>query len=111
MQMMFGNSSLWVDAIGYLGLGIEALLPLPQVVKNQKSRSCTGFRLSVLISWLIGDAMKILYFSNAQHIGTQFKVCAAVQMVFDAYLGVQFWWFGTGEGEKARELARELGVL
>ena len=111
LQLLLGGSQLWVDAIGCFALGIEALLPLPQVIKNQRSRSCRGFRLSVLISWLLGDFTKMIYFSNAEHVGAQFKVCAAVQTVFDSYLGVQFWMFGEGEPDKGAELGRELGVL
>jgi len=46
--------------------------------------------------------MKMVFFANAEHVGLQFELCAAVQTAFDAYLGVQFWWFGNGkdEGEK-----------
>ena len=108
LQLLFGQAPRFVNALGYLALGIEALLPLPQVLANQRSRSCHGFRLSVLASWLAGDAMKIVYFSNSQHVGVQFKACAAVQTAFDLYLGLQFWWFGSGSrprvagpGEKA----------
>lgn len=42
--------------------------------------------------------MKVLFFFTASHIGLQFKLCAAIQFALDAYLGVQFWVFGDGEG-------------
>jgi hypothetical protein len=102
LQVCFGARGLFVDALGYLALGIEALLPLPQVLANQRRGSCEGFRVSVLASWLIGDAMKMVFFANAEHVGLQFKLCAVVQTVFDACLVMQFWWFGNGkdEGEK-----------
>jgi solute carrier family 66, member 2 len=90
--------------VGYVALGVEAMLPIPQVLANQKSRSCTGFRLSVLISWLIGDTMKTIFFYSSDHIGLQFKLCAGVQFALDAYMGVQFWMFGSGETSKDVEM-------
>jgi len=96
LQLLFGRATVFVDAVGYLALGIEATLPVPQAIANHRRRSCQGFRVSVLASWLLGDAMKLVYFYNAQHVGLQFKVCACVQTVMDAYLGVQFWRFGNG---------------
>lgn len=96
LQQLFGGSSVFVDAVGYLALGIEATLPMPQVIANHRSRSCQGFRVSVLVSWLLGDVMKMVYFYNAQHVGMQFKACAVTQMIMDVYLGVQFWRFGNG---------------
>ncbi|KAF8536409.1 hypothetical protein BDD12DRAFT_890245 [Trichophaea hybrida] len=109
LQLVFGRSGVWVNVLGYVALGIEALLPLPQVLANQRSRSCQGFRVSVLVSWLVGDAMKMVYFWNAQHVGFQFKACALVQMVFDVYLGVQFWTFGGGP--KVDDKGREMPML
>lgn len=113
LQLLFGRSQLFVDLVGYVALGIEALLPLPQVLANQRSRSCAGFRVSVLASWLLGDAMKMVYFYNAQHVGIQFKACAIVQMVLDAYLGVQFWRFGAGpvENKDKGKMAVEMTAL
>jgi hypothetical protein len=111
LQLLFGSSQTFVDLVGYVALGIEALLPLPQVLANQRSRSCDGFRVSVLASWLIGDAMKMVYFHNAEHVGVQFKLCAFVQMVLDAYLGVQFWWFGAGPVEDKDKTPVEMAPL
>ncbi|KAI5812075.1 hypothetical protein BZA77DRAFT_325454 [Pyronema omphalodes] len=111
MQLLLGKSQTWVDALGYIALGIEATLPLPQVFANEKGRSCQGFRLSVLTMWLIGDAMKMIYFFTGDKIGTQFKLCAGVQMVFDMYLGVQFLRFGAEPITKKEEEMKEMQVL
>lgn len=92
-----------------MGLGIEALLPLPQVLQNKRRGSCDGFRVTVLASWLAGDAMKLVFFWNAEKVGTLFKACAVVQSALDAFLGVQFWWYGNGVpvGEQVEGGARE----
>ncbi|KAI5780874.1 hypothetical protein EDC01DRAFT_710394 [Geopyxis carbonaria] len=96
LQVLFGGSGLFVDLVGYVALGIEAALPLPQVLANQRRRSCAGFRMSVMASWILGDVMKMMYFLQNDNVGFQFKACAAVQMCLDAGLGVQFLCFGNG---------------
>jgi hypothetical protein len=83
--------------IGYLGLGIEATLPLPQILSNSRSRSCKGFRLSVLASWIAGDIMKMFWFFSATtEIPWAFKLCGIFQMCCDLFLGAQYWVFGDG---------------
>lgn len=86
------------NLLGYIGLGIEAFLPVPQILSNYKARSCKGFRLSVLINWLAGDAMKMSYlFLSSEKITWAFRGCGLFQAACDCYLGVQYWIFGEGE--------------
>ena len=93
--------------IGYLGLAIEAILPLPQILANQRARSCKGFRVSVLANWLLGDAMKMGFFflSEADRVPWAFKMCGIFQACCDAGLGVQYWIYGVGE-ERGRTEVR-----
>lgn len=84
--------------IGLVGLSIEATLPIPQILANMRSRSCKGFRLSVLASWLVGDTMKIFwFFTSSTSIPTAFKVCGMFQAACDSFLGVQYVMYGDGE--------------
>ena len=95
LQMLIGSSQLYVNAIGYAALAIEATLPLPQVLNNHRSRSCKGFRLSVLVNWLIGDVMKMsFFFLSETTITWAFKLCGLFQFGCDMYLGVQHYQFG-----------------
>jgi len=88
---------LYSAAIGYIGLSIEATLPLPQILSNHRSRSCKGFRLSVLASWIAGDVMKMFWFFTAtSEIPWAFKLCGIFQMGCDFFLGVQYFIFGDG---------------
>ena len=96
LTLLFGRFESYTNLLGMLGLGIEATLPLPQLLKNQKEKSCKGFRVSVLAAWLIGDVTKMVYFFNAQSVGPLFKVCAGMQMCLDFALGVQFAVYGEG---------------
>ncbi|KAL1848410.1 PQ-loop repeat-containing protein 1 [Paecilomyces lecythidis] len=91
------RSESYISLLGIVGLAVEAFLPVPQVLANQRSRSCKGFRLSVLASWIIGDAMKMSYFfGSKQVIPWSFRMCGMFQCVCDCYLGIQYWMFGEG---------------
>ncbi|KAL4923739.1 PQ-loop repeat-containing protein [Aspergillus undulatus] len=91
------NSPTYISLLGYLGLAIEAVLPLPQVLANHRSRSCKGFRVSVVAAWVLGDVTKLSYFfTSEQPIPWAFRMCALFQFVCDSYLGVQFWMYGQG---------------
>ncbi|EFX01242.1 pq loop repeat protein [Grosmannia clavigera kw1407] len=66
--------------IGYVGLSVEATLPLPQIRANAQARSCRGFRPSVLIPW-------------------SFKLCGLFQATCDAILALQYFVYGNGAGD------------
>jgi len=98
LQVVLGTSKPYVELQGYVALSIEALLPLPQIASNQRNQSCKGFRLSVLANWLIGDCLKLTFFFIADSdIPWAFKLCALFQAACDAFLGVQYYWYGEGE--------------
>lgn len=98
------RTSFYVSLLGYLGLAIEALLPIPQILKNHNARSCKGFRLSVIINWLAGDSMKMSYFFLSKEVVPwPFKLCGIFQACCDSYLGVQFYMYGDGSRETWRD--------
>ncbi|KAI0119875.1 hypothetical protein GGR51DRAFT_259 [Nemania sp. FL0031] len=81
--------------IGYIGLSVEATLPLPQLYANAQSKSCKGFRFSVLASWIVGDSMKMFWFFTATtEIPLAFKLCGVFQAICDALIGVQYFIYG-----------------
>lgn len=95
-------TSLYTLLIGYLGLAVEATLPLPQILANARNGSCKGFRLSVLANWLVGDAMKMSFFflSEEDKVPWAFKMCGIFQACCDAGLGMQYWAYGDGKVEE-----------
>lgn len=94
----FGIYAAYSVLLGYIGLSVEATLPLPQIFANARSRSCKGFRVSVLASWLAGDAMKMFwFFTSTTEIPWAFKLCGIFQACCDAFLGVQYLMYGSGE--------------
>ncbi len=92
-----GLYAAYSTLIGYIGLSVEATLPLPQIRANARARSCRGFRLSVLASWLAGDAMKMFwFFTSTTEIPWAFKLCGLFQAACDAFLGIQYLMYGDG---------------
>lgn len=98
LQVLVGKNEFYIGIQGYVALGVEAILPIPQILENQRSRSSKGFRLSVLVNWLIGDAFKMTYFFLSEGgVPWAFKLCGLFQATCDCYLGVQYWMYGNGE--------------
>ncbi len=108
LQIFIGIMPQYQAFIGYLGLAIEATLPIPQMLANHRAKSCKGFRVSVLGNWLFGDVMKMafFFFSDGQSVPWAFKLCGIFQFACDIYLGVQYWTFGNGPGAGALEEGR-----
>jgi len=99
LQLFIGTNPTYVQLQGYVALGVEAILPIPQILENHRARSCKGFRFSVLVNWLIGDVFKMTYFFMSEGgIPWAFKLCGLFQAACDAFLGVQYWMYGDGSG-------------
>lgn len=99
------RTSFYISLLGYVGLAIEAILPIPQMLKNHNARSCKGFRLSVIINWLAGDTMKMSYFFlSKESVPWPFKLCGIFQACCDTYLGLQFYMYGDGSRHRSLEM-------
>lgn len=97
LQIILGSSQFYVSTLGSLALAVEAILPLPQIYSNHMNRSCKGFRLSVLINWLVGDVLKMsFFFLSESPVPWAFKACGLFQFGCDMYLGIQYAQFGEG---------------
>lgn len=53
LYLFLGQSPAFIEVLGFLSLGIESTLPVPQCVFNFKRRSTAGFSLLVLASWVM----------------------------------------------------------
>ena len=97
---------VYSSLLGYIGLSVEAMLPLPQILANFQLRACKGFRLSVLGSWLIGDAMKMFwFFTSTTEIPWAFKICGIFQAACDSFLGFQYFLYETSTGAQLLQVA------
>jgi hypothetical protein len=91
--LIFGRSKIFVGGLGFVALGLESTLPIPQLISNYKQRSLYGFRMSTLVGWLGGDSFKTVYFM--QKTPLQFQICAIFQLSVDVAILVQRITYGT----------------
>ncbi|GAA5970759.1 hypothetical protein JCM11641_004442 [Rhodosporidiobolus odoratus] len=104
---------LYVQILGFIALGLEATLPIPQLLINYSHKSTAGFRPSVLASWFIGDAFKTVYFFVTPANPLAFKACGVFQLSVDCCLCIQTFLYRqkTAEDLAARaELRAHEGV-
>ena len=82
LYIIFSSSSTFIALLGYIALGLESTLPIPQLIANYRRKSLAGFRTSVLVGWLGGDSFKLLYFL-LRTSPVQFTSCAVFQLSVD----------------------------
>ncbi|KAI9281998.1 hypothetical protein BY458DRAFT_498634 [Sporodiniella umbellata] len=82
LYVLFHQNTEFVEALGFLSLGVESTLPVPQILTNFKHRNTDGFSWLILASWFLGDGFKAFYFLYTQS-PLQFVVCAVIQLCFD----------------------------
>lgn len=82
---------IWKDAhavVGYLSLGIESLLVLPQILRNARRQSTEGLSILLILTWAGGDIIKVIYFTYAKQ-ALPFIVCGIFQTVLDVVVVAQ----------------------
>ncbi|KAM0435161.1 hypothetical protein ACHAPT_003251 [Fusarium lateritium] len=100
LSQMPGLYAAYANAIGCIGLGVEATLPIPQILVNWRSKSSTGLRLSVLAAWIGGDTMKLFWFFTAKSaIPWSFKISGMFQASCDFFLGFQYLLYNSREAQ------------
>ncbi|KLO17942.1 hypothetical protein SCHPADRAFT_845716 [Schizopora paradoxa] len=91
--LIFGRSEIFITGLGFVALGLESTLPIPQFISNYKQKSLYGFRASTLLGWFGGDSYKVVYFF-LQQSPIQFKVCAIFQLSIDCAIVAQRIYYG-----------------
>jgi len=92
--LILGRSQTFVGILGFIALGLESTLPIPQLISNYKQKSLYGFRISTLLGWAGGDLFKTVYFFM-EGSPLQFKVCAIFQLSIDFAIVAQRIAYGT----------------
>jgi hypothetical protein len=95
LHFLLAWSWCYIQFLGFLGLLIEAVLPLPQILTNAELQSVQGFRLSLMASWLAGDLSKLTYFKYGagEGLAFQFVVCTLIRLALDLFVGLQFLFY------------------
>ncbi|RNF00017.1 hypothetical protein TraAM80_07844 [Trypanosoma rangeli] len=80
------------EVIGYLALGIEALLVLPQILRNDRRKSTQGLTIALVLTWFVGDIIKVFYFIF-DHQPFPFILCGCFQLSLDLVVVGQIIYF------------------
>lgn len=92
--LIFRDYQKFGELLGFIGLFVESLLPLPQILLLNQLKSVEGFKLLLLLSWLCGDVMKISYLVfGANNISMLFLFFATFQASLDLYIAFQYVYF------------------
>ncbi|KAK2578711.1 hypothetical protein KPH14_001009 [Odynerus spinipes] len=75
---------------GFLAVLIEAMLGIPQFLRNFYNKSTTGMSISMVSMWTLGDIFKTCYFI-IREAPIQFKVCGVLQIIIDIAILTQVY--------------------
>ncbi|KAK6463232.1 hypothetical protein DFJ63DRAFT_312555 [Scheffersomyces coipomensis] len=94
LTLLFHQYVLWGQILGILGLFIESLLPLPQILLLNRLQSIKNFKIILLLSWLGGDLIKLSYLLfGASNISIIFIIAALFQMALDLIIAYQYLYY------------------
>ncbi|ORC92848.1 uncharacterized protein TM35_000021740 [Trypanosoma theileri] len=74
--------------VGYVALGLEALLVLPQILRNHRRCSTAGLTMMLVLTWVLGDLIKVVYFIVDKQ-PLPFLVCGCIQIGLDVIVVAQ----------------------
>ncbi|VDP87519.1 unnamed protein product [Echinostoma caproni] len=89
---LFGANALFVHLLGFAALFIEALLGLPQLIKNYQNGSTKGMSVMMVFLWTIGDVAKSVFFM-LEHAPLQFPLCGWLQVTMDLVIFAQHFYY------------------
>ncbi|XP_029010262.1 solute carrier family 66 member 2 [Betta splendens] len=88
VTLLFLDSAVFVEMLGSLALCFEAMLGLPQLLRNIQNRSTKGMSVKMVLLWTAGDVFKTTYFLLNES-PAQFWVCGSAQILIDAVILLQ----------------------
>ncbi|CAB4432035.1 unnamed protein product [Rhizophagus irregularis] len=92
-QFMFYKQTWFVETLGFLSLGIESTVPMPQALENFKRHSVSGFSKWIILTWVCGDTFKTFYYIY-YHTPVQFILCGIIQLSVDFIIVIQVIIYG-----------------
>lgn len=111
LTFLLKDNLTYANIIGILGLFIESLLPLPQILLLNRLQLVKNFKIILLLSWLGGDCTKISYLLyGAENILIIFIIAGLFQMSLDIYIAYQYLKFKYLDDIKERNEVAFVGV-
>jgi len=91
----FSEQPLFVETTGFLAVFVEAMLGIPQFLRNYKNQSTRGMNQTMVLMWTCGDVFKTVYFIM-RDAPVQFTLCGCLQIGVDLAILSQVWFYGGG---------------
>uniref|UniRef100_A0A0A9Y8U0 Solute carrier family 66 member 2 n=1 Tax=Lygus hesperus TaxID=30085 RepID=A0A0A9Y8U0_LYGHE len=73
---------IYIEILGFLALFTEAMLAVPQLLRNFKQKSTDGMSILMVLMWTVGDIFKTTYFI-IREAPAQFWLCGSLQVLID----------------------------
>jgi len=99
LTFFLGQNPIFIEAVGYASVLIEACLGLPQLISNFKNKSTAGLSIGLIFTWFFGDCTKIYYYIQKNQ-PLQFTMCGALQLMSDIAILGQIYVYGRARPEK-----------
>ncbi|XP_076657165.1 solute carrier family 66 member 2 isoform X2 [Halictus rubicundus] len=81
---------IFVEFMGLLAVLTEAMLGVPQFLRNFVNKSTSGMSIIMVTMWTLGDAFKTCYFF-IKEAPIQFEVCGILQVIIDIAILAQVY--------------------
>ncbi|KAE8608726.1 hypothetical protein XENTR_v10011585 [Xenopus tropicalis] len=92
VTFVFLDVLVFVEGMGLLALLTEAMLGMPQLLRNYKNRSTHGMSVTMVLLWTTGDCFKTAYFI-IKETPAQFWLCGTIQICIDIAILLQVHYY------------------
>ncbi|KAH0564276.1 solute carrier family 66 member 2 isoform X2 [Cotesia glomerata] len=87
---IFVDYPIFVETVGLLAVLTEAMLGVPQFLRNLDNKSTEGMSIVMVTMWAVGDTFKTCYFLHRE-APVQFSICGALQVIVDLGILLQVY--------------------
>lgn len=98
VMLYYSSIGRWWSAapelISYMALGLEAMMVVPQILRNARRRSTAGLTIWLVLTWILGDVIKVAYYFYAKQ-PLAFPLCGCLQIGLDlVVVGQLVYYYG-----------------
>ncbi|XP_015108567.1 PQ-loop repeat-containing protein 1 isoform X2 [Diachasma alloeum] len=90
LMYLFADYPIFVESVGLLAVLTEAMLGVPQFLRNLHNKSTEGMSIAMVTMWTVGDTFKTCYFVQRE-APIQFSICGVLQVMVDTAILLQVY--------------------
>ncbi|XP_063984415.1 solute carrier family 66 member 2 isoform X2 [Diachasmimorpha longicaudata] len=90
LMYLFADYPIFVESVGLLAVLTEAMLGVPQFLRNLHNKSTEGMSIAMVTMWTVGDTFKTCYFVQRE-APIQFSICGVLQVLVDTAILLQVY--------------------